>query len=34
MQIELNGQRVETEAATVAALLQERQIDAACVASD
>jgi len=33
MQIELNGQRVETEAETVAALLQERQIDAACVAS-
>jgi len=33
MQIELNGQTVETEAVTVAALLQERQIDAACVAS-
>ncbi|RPD96812.1 sulfur carrier protein ThiS [Candidatus Pantoea deserta] len=33
MQIELNGQTVETEAQTVAALLRERQIDAACVAS-
>ncbi|CAJ0992762.1 sulfur carrier protein ThiS [Pantoea sp. Nvir] len=33
MQIELNGQIVETEVATVAALLHERQIDATCVVS-
>lgn len=33
MQIELNGQPVETEAQNVAALLRERQIDASCVAS-
>lgn len=33
MQIELNGQTVETDAPNVAALLNERQIDAACVAS-
>ncbi len=33
MQIELNGQLVETDAQNVAALLHERQIDAACVAS-
>ncbi|MEZ3498313.1 sulfur carrier protein ThiS [Pantoea sp. KPR_PJ] len=33
MQIELNGQLIDTDAQTVAALLNERQIDAACVAS-
>lgn len=33
MQIELNGQQIETEAPNVAALLRERHIDAASVAS-
>lgn len=33
MRIQLNGRPIETEANTLAELLQEQQIDASCVAS-
>lgn len=33
MQIQLNGQIVETQAQTVSELLQEQQIDSSCVAT-
>ncbi|MDF2783666.1 MAG: thiamine biosynthesis protein sulfur carrier ThiS [Pantoea eucrina] len=33
MQIQLNGQTIETQAQTVSELLQEQQIDASCVAT-